>query len=272
MAARLAVEIAGTPVSLALYPRVKKQRNESFRTIAPSGQPMKSGKPIDSGTGETYDSSLSRKGVETTKGVFFVMTEEALEQINSGVKTTYAEADQFAPVETIAWDLAIDRFAVRPDDRVEGSEGSVTTLWNGLRGTGLAYVTQVSLSGSMDGILAIYATDNGLWAALLPFEEELYDVPTFHFEENDQVADLLQAVIEQQYEDKLVARFDHSVFTSEYKARRKAAIDAVVAGKKVDVQTAPQAKSTTPDLMAILKAAAAPAPKPKSTKKTKAIA
>jgi non-homologous end joining protein Ku len=251
---RGAIEFAGFPVNIALYGRVKKQRNKSFRQIAPSGQPMQAGWPVDSATGERYDPELTRKGVEVEKNQFAIMTEEAIEQINGGVKTVIAEADQFAPLETIALDLAIDRFAVRPDDQVPGAEKAANIVWNGLRASGLAYVSQVSLGGGHDAILALWANDEGFWGALLPFVHELYDVPEFEFTEDEKAAGLFAQVVEAHHEPE---PFAHSRYVSEYATRRQAAIDAVVAGEEIEVRELEPVAESAPDLMAALTAALA---------------
>lgn len=262
---RGAVEFAGFPVNLALYSRIKKQRNESFKTMTPDGESPVASVYIDPRTDEQVARDKTKKAHVIGSGKsakYHVLTDEAIEQIGSGVKTTIADLHQLAPVDTIAWDLAIDRFAVRPDENVPGAEKSVNVLWNGLREMGVAYVSQISTSGGMDSILALYATDNGLWGVLLPFEQELNDVPTHAFIEDEQAAAVFEQFAAQAYGDKIVERFDHSAFQSEYKARRKAAIDACLAGEPVVVDEPVEQESAVPDLMAALTAATAAA-KPK---------
>jgi non-homologous end joining protein Ku len=267
---RGAIEFAGFPVNVALYGRVRKQRNQSFRQIAPSGQPQKSAWPIDSATGEQFDPELTRKGVELGKDQWAVIPPEALEQINSGVKTTVAEPAGFAPLDSIALDLAIDRFAVRADDQVPGSAKAVNIVWNGLRASGLAYVSQVSLGGGHDAILVLYvADDDDFRGVLLPFVHELYGVPGHEFAEDEKAASLFAQVLEAQHEP---APFDHGAFVSEYATRRQAAISAVLAGETIEVRETVPAADEAPDLMAALSAALEAgkgAPKKKKAKATK---
>lgn len=253
---RGAIEFAGFPVNVALYQRVKKQRNQSFRNLAPSGQPVKS-KSFDPATDEEVPSDLIRKGVQIKGGKnpeFAVMSPEALEQIKSGVKTSVAAVDQFVAIEELDLSLAIDRFAVRPDDKVAGSDQSVNIIWNGLRSRDLAYVSKVSLSGGHDGLLVIYPDERGLWAAMLPFADELYEVPEYEFTENEQAADLFGQVVDQQYADK-VGAWSHDAFESEYRTRRQAAIDAALAGEEIVVTATEDAKTNAPDLLSALAAA-----------------
>lgn len=264
VAGRLALDFAGIPIDVMLYGRVKKTRNDSFKTIAPSGEVAESGKMIDTGTGKPFDGDKKRKGVliksGERKGEYAILTEEAIEQIGSCHKTKHAEPDSFVPYDSIAWDLAIDRFAVRPDDKKPGSETNLQVLWNGLHANALAYTTVVNLRGSSDAILAVYASDNGLWAALLPFEDELYDVPTASFVENGQMVHAFSQALEQLVADGKykVGRFDHRSYVSEYRTKRKAAIDAVIAGEKIEVDSTPAQTGSAPDLMAVLAAIAKP--------------
>lgn len=261
---RGAIEFAGWPINVVLYSRVKKQRNDSFRNLAPSGQPVVQ-QMVDPHDGAVVRDP--RKGVSIGVDTFIVMPLEALEAVKSGVKTEVAKPRQFVPVDSLAWDLAIDRFAVRPDEKVPGSGQSTGIIWNGLRSTGLAYVTQVSLTGGHDGILALYADDQGFWGALLPFEEELYPVPTHQFEVDEKAETLFAQVLEAQHE---VEPFDHASYESEYRARREAIIDQVVAG---ETPVAPEQPKPEPiDLMAALRASVDAKTKTKTKKATKKAA
>lgn len=259
---RGAIEFASFPVNVVLYSRVQKQRSQSFRNLAPSGQPVAQ-QMVDPHDGAVVENSAIRKGVDVGGGKFVVIPPEAIEAVKSGVKTEVAKPRQFVPMDSLAWDLAIDRFAVRPDDKVPGSGQSTGIIWNGLRSTGLAYVTQVSLTGGHDGILALYADDQGFWAALLPFEEELYPVPTHQFEVDEKAETLFAQVLEAQHE---IEPFDHASYKSEYRARREAIIDQVVAGEPVAQSAEPKPEPV--DLMVVLKASVAnEKAKTKTTKK-----
>jgi non-homologous end joining protein Ku len=253
---RGAIEFTGFPVNVALYSRVKKQRNESFRNLAPSGKPVQS-QYIDPDTGVTFDKDLIRKGAQIKGGKspeFAVMTPEAMEEISSGVKTEVAKPEQFVPLSSLDLSLGIDRYAVRPDDRVAGADQSVNIVWNGLRESGLAYVSQVSVNGGHDGLLALYANDDGFWAVMLPFDDELYSFPDYEFTEDQKAADLFAKALDSTYADQQSA-WVHSEFSSEYRSRRKAAIEAVIAGQPVAAKAPVKSEASVPDLMAALEAA-----------------
>jgi DNA end-binding protein Ku len=263
---RGAVELAGFPVHVALYSRVKGQRTTSFKTLSPtSKKPIRSAY-LDPESGDEVARADCLKGVEIEKDIYQPLPPETIEAINAGVKTQLAKLEQLCPVGSIAWDLAIDRFAVCPDSKVPGSEQSLNILWNGLRDSALAYTTQVSLRGGHDAILAIYADDVGL----LPFEVELYEVPTPGFTEDEDQAAMFASFIENQYADQ-IGDFDHSHYESEYRARREYAIEAALAGEAIKVE-APKPASAVPDLMAVMAAATKKPAKKPAAKTTKKVA
>jgi non-homologous end joining protein Ku len=256
-------------VSCQMYSRVKTRRSKSFKTLAPSGQPMQQGRPIDSGTGKEYDSSESRKAHEVSKGQFVVMPKEAVEQINEG-RTKVLSPERFVPVDELDLALAFERYAVRPDVEVAGSDQALNIVWNGLLEREEAMIQRFCVRGVQDAILAVYADARGLWAVLLPFEAEMYSVPAFLFTRNVEAGQLFSNAVEQTYE---VGGFDHAMFESQYEARRAQVIQQVIDGSEIEVEKE-EPKSAVPDLMAALQAAAS-TPKPKAkkpAKKAKAVA
>lgn len=244
---RIALDFAGFPTNVELKPRVKKTRKPSFKNIAPSGAPAKNGKPVDSMTDKSFDADKIRKGVEIGNGAYAVMTDEALAALKAIEKTEVATPIAFAPLDSISLDLAHDRFAVLPDDKVKGSDKGTNIIWNGLLHTGLAYIAQV-YNGSMDSLLVIYATDNGLWGAYLPFEHELYDIPTHDYTPDAKAASVFEKVVEQTY---TVAPFDHSAYASEYLAERNRVIEQVIEGEEIVAPVEAPGKQAA-DLMSVL--------------------
>jgi non-homologous end joining protein Ku len=89
---------------------------------------------------------------------------------------------------------------------------------------------------------------------MLPFAEERYLVPEHEFVEDPKAAALFAQVAEQQYE---VREFVHEGFKSEYRARRQAVIDAVLAGEVVEAPEPVKETPKVPDLMAALQASLA---------------
>ena len=249
---RGAIEFAGFPVNVSLYSRVRRAKGLSFRQLSPAGNPV-SQQLVDSVTGELVERSELLKGHAVSKDEYVVMSPEALDMIDSGVKTEVAKPSQFVPVDSVPWGLATDQYEAQPDKDTPGSGQAVNIVWNGLKANKLAYVTQVSLRGGMDGILAIRADQHGMWAAMLPFADELYTNPPTEFEKNPEAAALFAQVVESHYTEERLPAFDHTGFESEYKARRQEAIDLVLAGEPIEVQ-APAPTTDAPDLMALMQA------------------
>jgi non-homologous end joining protein Ku len=250
---RGAVEFSGFPVNLALYARVRGSKgNGSFRMLAPNtGNPVAQ-QLVDSETGAVVERAETRKGVEVAKDTYEALSDEQVALIEDGAKTQLAELRQFAPLDTIDWTLATATYAVRADDKVPGSASAVNILWNGLQSTGLAYLTQMSMRAGSDVILAIYADEGGMWAATLPFEHVVYDVPEPSFEPDPKARALFAQVVEAHYGDQ-VKGYDPADYASEAKARRDAVVAAVLAGSEVE---APEAKPVpaAPSLMDLMAA------------------
>jgi non-homologous end joining protein Ku len=153
---------------------------------------------------------------------------------------------------------------------VAGAEQALNIVWNGLLSTGLAWCTQMSIRGGHDAVLVVYADEAGLFAALLPFEEEVYPAPSFSFERSEKAGNLFAAMVEQEHE---IDDFDHSAWKSEYRARRQAAIEAVIAGAPVEALPEPKPEDTkVPDLMGLLEASIGTAKKKPAKKPAKKVA
>jgi non-homologous end joining protein Ku len=234
------------PVNVELYARVRSTRNKSFRNLAPSGQPIES-KSLDPATGESVSSP--RKGWDVGKGQFVVMPPEALSEMSKAEKTKVLRAEQYADLDSIDLSMAINRYAVRPDPDVAASDQAVTIVWNGLHNLRKAYVAPMTMSASNESVLVIYANDDGLWAAALPFVDELYPVPTFSFEKSDQAAALFEQMLE---DDPKVGEFDHERYVGECRKRREEIIERVVAGGVVETTPDEPEPQPQPDLMALL--------------------
>jgi DNA end-binding protein Ku len=246
----LELTIAGVPlpVNVEMFARVKASRNKSFRNLAPSGQPIET-KAYDPATGDELVES-AQKGWDVGKGQFVVMPQEALDEMKKAEKSKVLRVTQYADLASIDLSCAINRYAVRPDPDVAASDQAVQIVWNGLRALGAAYVTPLTLSASNESVLVIYADERGLWAAALPFADEMYPVPTFAFEESDQAALLFGQMVEG---DLGVTEFDHERYEGACRVRRAEIIEKVVAGHVVEsTPDEPEPKAAQPDLMSLL--------------------
>lgn len=277
---RGAIELAGFPVHVALYNRVKSDRNGGgFRMLGTDDKPVKQAL-VESGEYAklekdpltkvaTIGRNDTRKGVEIGKDQYKALPQTAIDKISEAERTTQVTPKCFVPVDTLPVELADKAMVVVPDDKVAGSEQSVNLLWNGLLDTGYAYCTEVTLrSGSRDAILCLYAHPEGLYAVTLPFEHDLSPVPTFEYTDDDKARALFSKVVEGEYQVR--DSFVLSEFVSTYRERREKAIDAALAGKKVEAPKAPS--FTGRNLMDALEESVKAAPGAKSRGKGKSKA
>lgn len=246
---RGSIAFAGFPVNVTLYKPMKKTRTESFKVLAPDGLPPVS-KKYQQSDGKELVGGETLRGVETSKGVYAILPEEARESI-SQEKSRELEVDHFAPRSTIPFEKAIATYAVGPTEDVPGAGQAVNIVWNGLKAQELTYVCQMSKRGAMDCVMAFWADERGMWATELPFAAEILPQPIVEFTENADAQRLFAQVVEQQYE--VTEDFEHDRFESEYKARRAAAIEAVLDGKSLPAP-APEKVPEAIDLMAVLAA------------------
>jgi non-homologous end joining protein Ku len=252
---RGALEFAGFNVNVALHSRVRKTRNESFKTVDIDGNVLEHKSQYVDAEG---NESTTYKGVHVDgpksgpKAKYAPLEQDVVDQITASMRTKVAKADAFVPVEEIDFALAIDRFVVRPDDNVPGAEQAVGILWNGLRARKAAWVSQVAIS-SQDALLVLYATETDFRGVLLPFEHELYPVPEPEFEVDTKAQALAGKVIDKMHGG--VTEFDHEHYVSEYQVRKAQLLAQAVAGV-VPQEDEPEFddKPETPDLMAMLEA------------------
>lgn len=245
---RGAVEFGGFPINVVLYNRKKSRSAESFKTIGPDGLPVRS--VYLDGDGNEVDRATTKRGVPTGRDTYFVLPDEALEAIKEGSKSVSIEPKQWCPKESIPFELAETTYFVTPDLKVPGAEKPVGILWNGLRASGLAYASDVTIrAGSRDSILVLWADDDGLYATSLPYTEELHAAPDYEFEVDDEAAEVFTQFVKAKYE--VNDGFDHQLHRSEYRERREAAISAAMNGEQIDVPSAPTPASE-PDLMALM--------------------
>ena len=245
-----ALSFSGFPVNVALHTRTKSRSSDSFKTLAPNGQPIKQ-QLIDT-DGNVVARDQTSKGFERSKGDYVALSDEQVERIESGQRSKVVDPVGFVPVDTIPLALAIGSYVVAPDEKQPGSEKSVNTLWAGLRKTGTAYVTTIKLR-QRDSILAVWAENDGLYAATLPFASEIAQVPKPEPVENETEAAMVATIIN----GMGIAPFDHGAFASEYTTKRAQVIDEVLTGAPAPEATPTADTTATVDLMAALTAAQA---------------
>ena len=244
-----AVDFAGFPVNVAVYPTVKSRDGESFKMITPDGKAVEqwyqeAGNP----DGKLYKTGELGRGVLVGNEIK-VIPEAALEQISEAERSSLLEATYFAPFSTIPIELANTSYSVVPDPKVAGADKSVNALWNYLHDSGNAYVAQVTFrSGKPDAIFAIYATEKGLAGVTLPFADSLHPAQPVTVVKDDKQAKMLAKFVSA----KDVKAFSFDDFTSTAKELRAAAVAAALDGKPMPEKKVKETKQN--DLMAALEA------------------
>jgi non-homologous end joining protein Ku len=255
------------PVNVSFVPRIKQLRNAGFKLVSPDGEMVKQQYVADSG----WSGSISDCGRAVEVGDQLVMlAPEVIAAIGENERTLLAEADSFAPMDTIDLSLCTGSYRVVPDKNAPGAEKSASVIWNGLRATGTAYITRIVMrANSVDSIIAIYADSHGLKAVALPFAEQLSLEPAdADYEVSDDVGAVFAQAIEGNYE---VRAYNASEHISEYRERRQGLIDRALAGETIVPREQPESKDDGADLLAALQASLAQI-KPKAKAKPRKAA
>lgn len=276
-----ALTFAGFPINVRVYPTIESKGGDSFKQLAPTDlQPVK--QVLVDTNGNPVERKDCLKGVEVKKDAYVSLSPEAVEAIQSAERTDTLEAERMPLAETVPLHLSKSpALRVVPDPKVPGSEGPFKILWNGLRKSKRAYVTKwTPRAGSRDEIIVFVATQYGIDAHTLPFENELHaDLPEWKPEEDADAAKVFEQVVDANYD---TTAFAHHALTSDYAERRAAAVKAAVAGEEIVMPAAAEAQASVPDLMAAMQASLsgaksqapkkAPAKKPAAKPKPKAKA
>lgn len=241
-----ALELGGYPINVGLYPRVKSRSGESFKTLAPNGEPVKQ-LLVDS-DGEVVERANTQKGVEVGPDQYKPIPPTALEALAALERTEVAAMKGLVSKDSIPFEFTVQSYTVAPDKKVPGAKLAADQLWNGLRGGDLAYITQITMrAGQRDAILAVYATDEGLRGVTLPFLAELHEVVEAEAPEVDEAA-------QAQFAGADVPAFDHATFDSRWRETRATAIELALDGKDLPAPTpaAVEAPAAKPNLTGIL--------------------
>lgn len=251
-----AVQFMGFAIHVKAYTTVQSRKTESLTMLDPvHKQPVRQQYVDVEGVVVPKDQTL--RGVKVGRAVH-LLSEEGTARIERATKTASCDVERFSPTESVRTELALQTLRIVPDERVDGSESPVQTLWNGLRATGRSAIVEdwCPRAGAYPSILAISAVEDGLVAHVLPYAHEVKrTLPSFAPVVDAEAAELFELVIAQRYETAL---FDHDAYQDTYAIRRQAAIDAALAGEasSLDGETP---TSGAPDLMAVLRASVAEA-------------
>jgi non-homologous end joining protein Ku len=270
-----AIEFAGFPINVRAYAVLQSASSGSFKGVCDCHSlPVKQDKfcSVDgtrvaraneqAGTNGLIGVS---KAVEVTKGKYAVLSEAAIESIESSQRTDVVRIERVCSLASIPLHTATGCMRLIADDKVPGAEGPAAILWNGLRDGHAAVIEDFCpRNGVKPQLLVVYADDEGLFASTLPYADQVQVSPGAAPAIDDQ-----QAATTYPTDD-----FEHGYYVNHYKDRRDAAIATALAGGTVAAPQSAPAPLAAPDLMAAMQASLAaaggttkpkPKPKPKVT-------
>lgn len=266
-----AIDFAGFPIHLTAYNVLRSKSADSFKTLAPDGEPVR--QILVNSAGEPVEREACSKGVEHPPGAksYRALPAQAVEAITEGERSTMLAPLRFSPRDSVPLHLATGHFRLVPNTKIPGSEGPAGILWNGLLASERVLVTEwTPRSGSRPALFVVHADPHGLNANTLPYASDFNDVPEFAFKENAEAAAMFETFAAQHYE---LGEFVHGEYVDSYAERRADVIAKALEGEPIPVAEAPKTAPGTPDLMAVMAASIAGVKdKKKSPAKAKARA
>lgn len=273
-----AIVLGGFSIHVRAWSLVNSPSGESFKGLCKCHQqPVVAPKrcAVDD---TALDPEQILKGVQNggrgKSATYAAIPPEAVAALTDAERSSALEIAKLPAADTVPWHLATGRYALVPDPEVAGSDGPVGILWNGLRGTNRALVSEWSKrAGSRPVLMALRAEADMLLAVDLPYATSLkVDLPAWTPEANEQAQGMFEAFVGTIGYD--TGDFVHDEFVDTYKARRNELVAKALAGEAIEVQAVQAATPAVPDLMAAMEAAlsqAKPTPK-KSKSKSKKVA
>jgi non-homologous end joining protein Ku len=274
-----AIEFAGFPINVSAYAVLQSASSDSFKGVCDCHQqPVKQDKfcSVDGSRVARANEQAGTNGligiskaVEVTKGQFAVLSEAAIESIESSQRTDVVRIERVCSLDSVPLHTATGCMRLIANDKVPGSDGPVAILWNGLRDGRAAVIEGFSpRSGAKPQLLVVYADDSGLLASTLPYADRVQSVPGAAPAIDDQQAAMFEKFVAVTYPTD---DFDHGAYVNDYKQRRDDASATALAGGTVTAPQSAPAPMAAPDLMAAMQASLAAVkskPKPKARPKT----
>lgn len=270
-----AISFGGFPIHLSAYNVVKSKSAESLKTLCPCHQEPIVAPKVCATTGDPVNAEDALKGVQVARGDIRLLDANAVEALTEGERSEMLDILSLPELDTVPLHMGVGHYRLVPNDKVPGSAQPAEILWNGLRESGRALVTEwVKRAGSRNELLTIHADVYGLNGTVLPYKTDLNDVPEHKFEENAEAGAMFEAFASQQGID--TGAFSLDAYVDRYRERRDEMIAAALSGKPIEVTPAAAAAPAVPDLMAAMQASLnavkAPAKKKPAARKAPAKA
>jgi non-homologous end joining protein Ku len=140
----LEITISGfpVPVPVVFNPRTGAAKsNSGLSLLSPDGRPVFQRYVTDD---EGWSGTIGQcaRGKDGIK-----LDDQVVAQLADSERDRLVTPHSFAPLESIDLSIAQGSYAVVPDEQAAGASRQLEVLWNGLRSTGLAYITQIVLRG-----------------------------------------------------------------------------------------------------------------------------
>lgn len=258
-----AISLGGFPIHVSVYPLIKSKAAESFKNLCPCHQQPVIQPTVCAVDGTKLEKDDLHKGVKAGASIVPV-DPAAVEAIKNAERSETLPILALPKVEGVPLHLSTGQYRVVPNGKVPGSEQPVEILWNGLRASERALVTEwITRAGSRNALVAIHADLYGLTANTLPYVGDFHvDTPEHKFSENEQAAQMFEQFAAAQGVD--MDDFTHTKFIDAYGERRAELVEKALAGQPIEIANAPQAAApAVPDLMAAMQASLDAVAKPK---------
>lgn len=250
-----AINFAGFPIHLKGYSIVSSSASASgFKNLCRChGEPIKQHNTCAT-DGTILGAEDMAKGIALGKNDVRPVTAEQHAALTDADRTDTMEILGLPSQASIPEALTSAKYRIVPDDKVPGSEQPANILWNGLRASGRAVITEFSArAGTRPSLMAITADEHGLTGHALPYTNELNDVREHKFDTNEQAAQAFETFAASA--GLSMDDFSHSAFVDTYAQRRDELIKQVLSGQTPVATSAPSAAAAVPDLMAAMSAA-----------------
>jgi non-homologous end joining protein Ku len=226
------IRLAGFPVAVKVYERVKDRRGQSFNMLDPVHKQRVRQQYVDV-EGKVIDKAATLRGFEDGDKIV-VLSDAAMELIEKKERSGLVDIEKFVPLTSVPLGLAVTKFVMVPDDKVHGAGDAVDILWNYLHASGLGavVVNWTPRIGAKPSTLVIGASDNGLMAYLMPFAHEIKtDIPRYEPTVNAQAAKVMQRFVDA--DDHLsISDFQLDGYRDQSAERREQAIRMALSGDK----------------------------------------
>ncbi|HVL48504.1 MAG TPA: Ku protein [Candidatus Thermoplasmatota archaeon] len=222
-----------------------RPKGVSFRLLhAEDHAPVKN-RRVCSADGKALESEEIVRGADLGGGRYVELTDEELEAITPA-SSSLIDVREFVDAGAIDPVYHERTYVLTPQ---AGGEKVYELLRRVLARENRAAIGLATLR-EREHLIAIRATEDGLFADILRFADEVADLPKVESqaEISDEEEELAEMIV-----GRMTKGFDPSKYKDSYESRVRSLIDAKISGGAVPVEAAPAAPRPTADLVAALR-------------------